>query len=60
MVVLVTNGVEEGSLGMVTTFCHHDQAKVEQSEVFSTLLEQDSPEPSIVVVKIIANSPHLP
>ena len=26
--VLVTNGVEEGSLDMVTTFCHHDQMKM--------------------------------
>ena len=27
MSVLVTDRVEEGSLGIVTTFCHHDQAK---------------------------------
>ena len=37
MAVLITNGVEEGSLGMVTTFCHYDQAKVVSLEVFSTL-----------------------
>ena len=29
MAVLITNRVEEGSLGMMTTFCLHDQAKVE-------------------------------
>ena len=38
MAALVTDGVEEGSQGMLSTFCHHDQAKVEPSEVFSTLL----------------------
>ena len=58
--VLITNGVEEGSLGMMTTFCCHDQAKVESLEVLSTLHQQDSPEPSMVVVRIFANSPYLP
>ena len=28
MVVLVTDRLEEGNLGKVTTFCHHDQSKV--------------------------------
>ena len=28
-VILITDGVEEGYLGMVTTFCHHDQVKME-------------------------------
>ena len=58
--VLIINRVEEGSLGMVTTFCHHAQAKVESSEALSTLHQWDSPKPSIVVVKIFANSPYLP
>ena len=35
MVILVTDGVEEGSLGMVTTFCCHDQVKVALSEALS-------------------------
>ena len=39
MAVLVTNGVEEGSLGMGTTFCHHDQVKVEPLELLPTLLQ---------------------
>ena len=60
VVVLNTDGVEEGSLGMVTTFCHHDQAKVEPSEALYTLHQWDSPKLSIVVVKIFANSPYLP
>ena len=37
MVILVTSGVGEGNLGMVTTFCHHDQAEMEASHVLSTL-----------------------
>ena len=36
---LATDEVEEGSLGMVTIFCHHDQAKVGPSEALSTLLQ---------------------
>ena len=44
--VLVMNGVGEGNLGMVTTFCHHDQAKVEASEVLSVLCQCNSLEPS--------------
>ena len=60
MDILVTDGVEEGSLGMVTTLCHHNQAKVEPLEALSTLLQQDSAEVSVVVLKIFANSPDLP
>ena len=59
MAVLVADRVEEGSLGMVTTFCHHGQPKVEPSEALSTLLQWESPKPSVVVVKIFANSPNL-
>ena len=60
MAALVTNRVEEGNLAMVTTFCCHDQAKVGPSEALSTLLQWDSPKPSIVVDKIFTNSPYLP
>ena len=60
LVVLVTDELEEENLGMVTTFCHHDQAKVEPSEVLSTLLQQDCPRLSVVVVKIFTNSPYIP
>ena len=57
MAVLVTDRIEEGSLGIVTTFWHHDQAKVKSSEVLSTLCQQDSPKPNIVVVKIFHQLP---
>ena len=38
-VALVTDGMEEGSLDMVATFCHHDQAKEEPSEVLPILVQ---------------------
>ena len=60
MVFLITDVVKEGSLGMVTTFCHHDQVKVEPLEALSTLVQRDSLEPCVVVVKIFTNSPYLP
>ena len=58
--ILVTDRVREGNLGMVTTFCHHDQAKVEVSEVLSALCQCDLLEPSVVVVRRFTNSPYLP
>ena len=39
MVVLVTDRLGEGSLGMVITFCHHNQVKVDPSEVLLTLVQ---------------------
>ena len=60
MAILVTDAVDEGSLGMVTIFCHSDQAKVEPSPAFSTLSQWDSPEPGIVMMKIFTNSPYYP
>ena len=32
--ILITDGVEEGKLGMMTTFCHSDQAKMEASKAW--------------------------
>ena len=59
MAILVTDGVGEGGLGMITTFSHHDQAKVEPSEALSTLVQCDSPKSSVVVVTIFTNSLYL-
>ena len=42
---------------MMTTFCCHDQAKVESLEVLTTLHQWDSPKLSVVVVRIFTNSP---
>ena len=60
MVILVADGMGEGSLGIMTTFCHHDQAMVEASKVLSTLHQHDSPELSVVVVRRFTNPPYLP
>ena len=60
MVVIATDGVGEGNLGMVTTFCCHDEAKVEASKALSALHQHDLPEPSVVVVMRFTNSPYLP
>ena len=57
MAILVIDGVGEGNLGMVTTFCHYDQAKVEASEAPSSLHQHDMPEPSVVVDRRHTNSP---
>ena len=34
--ILVTNGVGKGDLGMMVTFCSHNQVKMEASEVLTT------------------------
>ena len=60
MAVLVRDGVGEGNLGMMITFCHHNQAKVEASEVFFALCQHVSLEPSVVVVRRFTNSPYFP
>ena len=57
MAILVTDGVREGNLGMVTTFCHHDQTKMEASDALSALYQHDLQEPSVVVVRIILTPP---
>ena len=58
--VLVRDGVGEGNLCIVTNFCHHNQAKVEASEVFSALHQHDSQEPSVVVMRRFTNSCYPP
>ena len=60
MVILVTDGLGEGNLGMVTTFCHHDQAKMEASDALSNLYQCDSLEQSVVVVRRYTNTPYIP
>ena len=47
-------------MGMVTTFCHHDQAKMEASEALAALQQCDLPELSIMVVRRYVNTPYIP
>ena len=51
MVILVTDGVEEGNLGMMTIFCCHNQSKMEASNALSALWQHNSLQPSVVVVR---------
>ena len=45
---------------MVTTYCHHDQAKLEASAALSALHQCDSLEPSVVIVRRYTNTPYIP
>ena len=45
---------------MMTTFCHHDQAKMEASNALSALHQCDLPEPSADVVSKYTNTPYIP
>ena len=60
MVILITDGVGKGKPGMVTSFCHSDQMKVQPSVMLPTLIQWDSHEPAMVVMKIFTNSPYFP
>ena len=56
MVILITDGVGERNLGMVTVFCCHDQNKMEASKALFMLHHCDYPEPSIVVIRRYTNT----
>ena len=59
LVILVTDGIGEGKLKMMTTFCKSDQRKVEPLDALSALVQWDSARPDVVVVNVFMNSPHL-
>ena len=60
MVILITDGVGKGDLGMVMTFCSCNQVKMEASEVLATLHQHDSPKPRVFVVRRYTNTPFIP
>ena len=60
MVILITSGVGKGDLGIVTTFCSHNQVKMEASEVLTTLHQCNSPEPNVFMVRRYINTPFIP
>ena len=60
MAILITDGVGEGKLGMVTVFSHSDQAKMEPSVMLLTLVQWDLHELAVVLMKIFTNSPYFP
>ena len=60
MAILITDGVGEGKLGMMTIFCHSDLVKVEPSVMFLTLAQQYSHEPAVVVMNIFTSPTFFP
>ena len=60
MVILITDRVGERDLGIVTVFCHPDQARIEACDTLSTLHQCNLPEPSMVVVRRYSNTPYIP
>ena len=58
--ILVTDGVGEGNLGMVTIFFCHNQAKMEASDAVSALHQCNSLQSSVVVVRKYTNTPYIP
>ena len=60
LAILVTGGIGEGKLEIITTFCRNDQVKVEPLDMLSALVQWDLPKPGVVVVKVFTKSPHYP
>ena len=60
MAILITDGVGEGNLGMVTTFYHHNQNKMESSDALPAICQCNAPEPSVVVTRRHTNTPYIP
>ena len=60
MAVMIANGVGKGDLGMMSTFCSHNQVRMEASEVLTALHQCDLPEPSVFVVRRCINNPFIP
>ena len=58
MAILITHAVGKGNLGMVTIFCHSDQAKVEPSVMLPTFVQKDSHQLAMVVMKSFTNPLH--
>ena len=53
-------GIGECGLGLVTVFCHPDQARMEACDAFFTLCQHDLSQPSMVVVRRYSNTPYIP
>ena len=60
MVILIPNGVGKSYLGMVTVFCHPEQARIEACDALSALCQHNSCELSVVMVRRYSNTPYIP
>ena len=52
--------MEGGYLGMVNTFCCHDQVKMEATDALEALCQCNSPEPSADVVRQYTSTLYIP
>ena len=57
--ILITDGVGEENLGMVTVFCCHNHNKMEASDALAALWQCNSPQPSVVVIRRHTNTPYI-
>ena len=60
MVILITDGVGESVLGMMTVFCHPEQARIEACDALSILCQSDTCKLSVVLVRRYSNIPYIP
>ena len=60
MAIPITDGVGKGDIGMVATFCSHNQTKMEASKVLTACHQCDSPEPRVFMVRRYTNTPFIP
>ena len=60
MAILITDGVGKGDLGIVTTFCSHNQVKMEVFEMFATLHQYNPHESSVFMVRQYTNTLFIP
>ena len=60
MVILISDVVAKGDLGMVITFCSHNQTKMEASEVLTTFHQHALPKPRVFMVGRYTNTPFIP
>ena len=60
VVILITDGVGEEYMVMATTFCHHNQVKMEAPDALCALCQCNSLEPSVVVVRRYTSTPYIP
>ena len=58
--ILITDGVGERDLGLVTVFCHPYQAKMEACDTLSALHQCNTSEPSVVAVRRYPNTLYIP
>ena len=60
MLILITDGVTESDLGMVTVFCHPKQGRMEAYDALSAQNHCDSCKSSVVLVWKYSNTSYIP